>query len=100
MSRHRALLAASQMSVCGGGGKVVNNIYQSFVEYGPEMAFIITSEYPVTSMILIYDGYGVFLTGIHIGNTQSDNCYLPVDTTSTYIIPTEDDTYIYNLVKD
>ena len=84
-----------------GGGKIVNNIYQSFVENGPDVAFIITSEYPVTSIIIIYADYGdAGLTGIDIGKTQSDYCYLPVDTTSTYISPTEDDTYIYNLVKD
>ena len=49
MSRRRALLAASTAS---GGGKIVNNIYQVFVEDGPDVAFIITSEYPVTSQVV------------------------------------------------
>ena len=85
----------------GGGSKVVNNIYQSFVEDGPDTAFIITSEYPVTSPVVIYDDSGIVLTGLRIGETQSSNkYYFSVDTTSTYISPTEDDTYIYNLVKD
>lgn len=98
MSRRNSLLAST---IGGGGSKVVNNIYQSFVEDGPDTAFIITSEYPVTSNVVIYDAYGVAITGLRIGETQSsDPYYFPIDITSTYISPTEDDTYIYNLVKD
>lgn len=78
----------------------MNNIYQSFVEDGPDIAFMIKSEYPVTSQVLIYDGLGLVLTAIYIGNTQSPKSYYPFDPASTYISPTEDDTYIYNLVKD
>ena len=82
------------------GDKIVNNIYPIFVEEKGDLSFKMTSEYPVTSLVVLYDGFDKPIVGIHIGKTQSEKIFLPVDIASTYISPTEDDTYIYNLVKD
>lgn len=71
----------------------MNNIYPIYVEEGPDVALMITSEYPVTSNVLLYYK-GSIVVGIKNGRTQSDKYFPSIDIALTYISPTEDDIYI------
>lgn len=97
MMRRRALLAASQTG--GGGGKIVNTItikvtWDDILEMGN---LYITASYPVASDILISDGFNY--NYLLVGETSRNSSLIyPPNNNQWSISPSNDDTYIYQII--
>lgn len=94
MSRHRALLAASQM----GGGKIVNHGVL-VVKNGVKLfTATLTFDFPCASLITVIFSttHGAKYKGISQGDTSTKWDDMGQVQSFSYS-PTEDDTYIYEI---